>query len=85
MIFVDQVEYIDSQFKVIKGFTFSEINNNHAELSLVDLSCHVENNSSVIITGNVDGSGHDDNNKYHFTLTLDIYNGNYIFKEKSIH
>ena len=81
MLFIDKVKYENGMLQVVRGFTFSEINSDHAELYLEDISCKSENNTNVIITGKVNGSGHEENYRFNFTINLDTTNGKYEFTE----
>ena len=81
MIFLDKIKMSQHGLTVIAGYTFKEINDTHIELSLKEIKCRATENNRVIITGAVDGTGHDENKKYQFSIILDTSTGEYKYKQ----
>lgn len=80
MLFVDQVEFKENYLQVVRGWGFKEINNDHLELNITQTSCD-SNGRTVIITGRVDGSGHEEELKYYFKVSIDMKTGKYTYNE----
>ena len=80
MLFVDQVEFHENYLQVISGIGFSEINNDHLELNIVDTTCK-SSDSKITVTGTVNGTGHEEQLTYKFQISIDMEAGKYDYKE----
>ena len=80
MLFVDMIAINENrtQYNVVFGFSFKEINNDHAEIGINSLSCEqLESNNIKITAKALDGH----NNKYFtFELLIDGRKRSYVFR-----
>jgi hypothetical protein len=81
MLFVDVVTLADggSELKVQHGFTFSEINNDHAEIGLDTVSCKSVNENVIQIDASAT-NGHS-GQRYKFSIVVDSKSKTYEYSD----
>lgn len=79
MLFVDMVRPNEhgAWLEVKKGFTFSELNNDHLELELSDIRCSPKGTNRIVITGRAKPF---EMSRYAFTIEIDGETGAYQMK-----
>jgi len=83
MIFIDNVLMKGTGLEAVKGFSFAELNDDHAEYSIKRVKCESKG-KFLEIKGLVNGSGHDegkDKTKFEFRIFLNPEDGTYEFKK----
>jgi len=83
MIFIDNVLMTSSGLEAVNGFSFAEINDDHAGYSIERVKCESKD-KLLEINGFVNGSGHDegkDKIKFEFRILLNPEDGKYEFKK----
>ncbi|BCE00027.1 hypothetical protein [Marinicellulosiphila megalodicopiae] len=81
MIFLDSIKMGDAGLEILHGLSISEINNDHTELTLQNIECRYLGSNAIEITGFVNGTGHDDSDKYNFIILYQADTGTYVFKQ----
>lgn len=81
MIFIDTIKIGGSGLALLHGVSIQEINNDHLELSIENLSCVDLSNNKIQVNGRVNGTGHEENVKYEFTVKYEAHEGAYKFTE----
>lgn len=81
MLFIDKVKMGHSTLEVVLGFTFAEINNDHFELNVENVFCKTDGEAIVFLSGNINGTGHEEDTKYNFTIRLNAGSGSYQYEE----
>ena len=81
MLFVDLVTLVNgnSELKVQHGFSFSEINNDHAEIGLDDISCNIITENVIQIDASAT-NGHS-GEKYKVSIVIDAKSKAYEYKD----
>jgi hypothetical protein len=79
MLFVEMVRPNErgTWLEVKKGFTFSEVNNDHSELELSDIRCSPKGTNRIVISGRAKPF---ELNRYAFTIEIDGETGTYQMK-----
>lgn len=80
MLFIDNVLMKKSGLEAVKGFSFVELNDDHAEYSIERAKCESKGDF-LEINGFVNGSGHDEKTKFEFRIILNPEDGKYEFKK----
>jgi len=82
MLFVDIVAIKEdsSELEVLRGFSFSEINNDHAEITLGSIECETHSENAIEVSGFLNKKH--DLVKYEFSIVLNGKSNTYTYKEK---
>ncbi|CAH0533941.1 hypothetical protein VST7929_01818 [Vibrio stylophorae] len=78
MIYVDAIDYGANGLERVQGWGFDEINHDHNEYTIEQVSCVIKK-EVLEIQGKVNGSGHDDTHVFAFTIHLNRKTGTYQY------
>jgi hypothetical protein len=81
MIFIDTIVLGGPGLVYHTSASIKEINNDHFELDIEEVSCKDLGNNQIQVTGKVTGSGHDETLSYNLNILYQGYDGSYKYKE----